>query len=278
MKKTLLMLGLAFAMVSCIAQNPKNMNVERLTYFSFDHHNSMVWFSGEKYNVSTKEDGRIHVVIDEGMPNESEFYLGDTATIFDELTAIVKQYKMDNYKSNYQPEMFVTDGDSWSLYYKYNSGRSVSSGGYMAWPGNYREARTAIHEYFQKWRDYPFPARIISLFEFICKNNSGRNIVYRLQRINKDKFVLQMRDAERNLDEMYPADSSYMQQVQEFVNVYGLKNCSDYKSSDENATQYKYHIRYTNGETFELEGSYDSFMGGKEEALIGLFDRFMPKE
>ena len=46
---------------SCIAQNTKEMEKERLTYFSFDHHNTMVWHSGEKYNVSTEKDGRIHI-------------------------------------------------------------------------------------------------------------------------------------------------------------------------------------------------------------------------
>lgn len=276
MKKSLLMLGLMLFMASCIAQKPMKMNTERLTYFSFDHHNSMVMFSGEKYNVSAMKDGRIHIVFDEGLPNESEFYLGDTATIFDELTVIVKQFQMDRYLNNYQPEMFITDGDSWSLYYKYDSGRSVSSGGYMAWPDNYREARTAIHEYFQKWRD--LLPKNVSFFEFTCHNNSGRNIVYRLQRINKDRIILQMRDAERNLDEMYPVDNSYTQQIQEFVDAHGLKDCSEDKSSDKNATQYKYHIRYTNGETFDMEGCYNSSMGSKETALMELFNSWLSEK
>ena len=60
---------------SCISQNPKEMNTERLTYFSFDHHNTMAMFSGEKYQVSAEKDGRIHVVIDEGYPKEKDFYI-----------------------------------------------------------------------------------------------------------------------------------------------------------------------------------------------------------
>ena len=47
MKKTTLLLGLMALLMSCNAQNPKEMNTERLTYFSFDHHNTMARFNGE---------------------------------------------------------------------------------------------------------------------------------------------------------------------------------------------------------------------------------------
>ena len=154
MKKLVVIVGLLAFMVSCMSQKPgkNNMNTERLTYFSFDHHNSMAQ-SGDKYKVSTMEDGRVKVVIDEGFFEEKSFYLDDSA-IFDELLAIVKTYKMDKYKRDYKPWAQIFDGDSWSLYYKYNSGRSVSSGGYMAWPDNYHDMRQALSDYFQKWREY----------------------------------------------------------------------------------------------------------------------------
>ena len=277
MKKSLLMLGLMLVMTSCVAQKTKNMKPDRLTYFSFDHHNTMVMFGGENYQVSMEKDGRIHIIIDNRYPDEIDFYIEDT-TIFDELKAIVAQYKMDKYKSDYHPEMQVFDGDSWSLYYKYDSGRSVSSGGYMAWPNNYGEAHTAIHEYFQKWRDYPAPIKTISFFQFTCKNNAGCDIDYKLERIGYGEVVMQVRDAEKDLDERLLVDESYMKQIQEFVNVYGLKDYPEYKSSNENDTQYQYHIRFSNGETLDLEGSYGSFMGGKETALFGLFSSWSPKK
>ena len=99
MNTTLFLTGLMALAVSC-ASSPQNndneMKTERLTYFSYDHHNSMS-MDGEKYDVSSTEDGRIHVVIDEGLAGEKEFYLADS-TIFDELLDIVKTYKMDKYK------------------------------------------------------------------------------------------------------------------------------------------------------------------------------------
>lgn len=153
MKKQLFLLaGLLAMAVSCVSpkhNNNKEMNTEHLTYFSFDHHNAMAE-SGEKYTVSTLEDGRVHVVVGNGFYDKKEFDLDDN-TIFEELLTIVKAYKMDKYKRDYQPLMDIYDGDSWSLYYKYDSGRNVSSGGYMAWPDKYHEMRKALSELFARW-------------------------------------------------------------------------------------------------------------------------------
>ncbi len=151
MKNQLLFIALMAFAVSCISpkHNNKEMKSERLTYFSFEHRNSMAQ-SGKKFNVSTMQDGKVRLVIDEGFPDEKEFYLDDT-TIFDDLLVIVKTYKMDEYKADYSPKIEVYDGDSWDLYYRYDTKRSVSSGGYMEWPDNYHEMRRALSKYFQKW-------------------------------------------------------------------------------------------------------------------------------
>lgn len=276
MKKHTIMLGLMLAMASCIAQNPKDMKTERLTYFSFDQHNTMRIFNGEKYEVATMKDGRIRIVIDEAFPDEKELYIEDT-TIFAELQAIVNEYKMDKYKSDYQPRMRVFDGDSWSIYYKYDSGRSKSSGGYMAWPDNFGEAQNAISEYFKKWREYPVAEKNIDTFLFTCRNNAGRDIEYRLEPYFNSKSLVVMRNAEQGQNDTIVVDHDFRKKLKEFVNVYRLKDCYEYKSSNPDDTQYEYHIRFTNGETLDLEGSYGSFMGGKEEALFGLFQRYFMK-
>lgn len=128
------------------------MDNERITYFCFDHHNTMVMNDGENYTVSMTEDGRIHIVIDKSLPGEMELFTNDTS-IFDDLLAIVKEFKTDRYRSEYRPMMHITDGDSWSLYYRYDSKRSVQSSGYMEYPKNYRQMRKALSDYFKKWRE-----------------------------------------------------------------------------------------------------------------------------
>lgn len=277
MKKNLLLIGLLAFSVSCISQPPKNnskMNTERLTYFSFSHHNTMARFNGEKYEVSTEKDGRIHIIIDEGFPQEKDFYIDDS-TIFDELLAIVKQYKMDKYKSDYRPEMQVFDGDSWSLYYKYDTKRSVSSGGYMAWPDNYREARHAISEYFQKWRDYPISVKEINVFQLTCKNNKGRDIFYRLER-SKQETEFTIKNAEYDVDKQIAISNDYLQRLQELVNIYDLKREYNSSSDNEEDTNYHFLVNYSTGDTIDFTGYYSTYESGLLAAFLGFFDNWLP--
>jgi len=277
MKNNLLLIALLALSVSCISQPPKNngkMNTERLTYFSYGHHNTMAQFYGEKYEVSTEKDGRIHIIIDEGFPEEKEFYIDDT-TIFDELLAIVRQYKMDKYKNRYQPKMEITDGDSWSLYYRYDSNRSVSSDGYMAWPDNYHAARQAISEYFQKWRDYPIPLKEINVFQLTCKNSKGRDILYRLER-GEDETAFTIQNVEYNVDKQITISNDYLKKLQELVNIYDLKKEYNRSSDNEEDTKYHFLVSYSTGDTIDFTGYYSTYESGLLAAFLGFFDHWLP--
>ena len=262
------------SLVSCIAQNPKEMEKERLTYFSYDHHNTMVWHSGEKYNVSSEKDGRIHIVIDEGFPQEKEFYIDDT-TIFDELDSIIKAFKMHKWHDKYEPRMEIFDGDGWSLYFKYGSGKSKSSGGYMAWPSNYHEARQAISAYFQKWRDYPIPAKEINLFQYTCQNKQGRDIKYRLER-GEQEAKLFIRNAEYDTDKEIAVSNDYLRELQELVNMYRLKDEYNLTTDDDSASVYRFFICYNTGDTIDFTHYYTTFVGGQTTPFLSFFDHWLP--
>ena len=277
MNKILLFTGLMTLAVSCASpkHNNNEMNTERLTYFSFDHHNSMAMFNGEKYNVSSMKDGRIHVVIDEGFPEEKEFYLEDS-TIFDELLSLVKTYKMDKYKENYQPRMEVFDGDSWSLYYKYDSKRSVSSGGYMAWPDNYREMRQTLSDYFQKWREYQKGVFVMDYFKFTCKNNQGSDMEYTLER-GEEEATMTLRDAERGIDKKLKVSNQILRELQERANSVQLKSTLyDYYTEDENATRCTY-VRYNTGDTISGTTCHTQYPSHKVSAILDFFSRWLEK-
>ena len=259
---------------SCIAQNTKEMEKERLTYFSFDHHNTMVWHSGEKYTVSTEKDGRIHIIIDEGFPEEKDFYIDDT-TIFDELDSLIKAFKMHKWHDKYQPKMEIFDGDSWSLYFKYGSDKSKGSGGYMAWPDNYHAARQAISEYFQKWRDYPIPNKEINLFQYTCKNKQGRDIEYRLER-GELEAKLFIRNAEYDTDKEITVSNDYLTELQELVNMYRLKDEYNRTTNDDSASVYRFFICYNTGDTIDFIGYYTTFVSGQTAPFLGFFDRWLP--
>ena len=277
MWKIILLVGLLAIVVSCVSQspqNPKEMNNERLNYFSFNHHNTMARFNGESYLVNAQKDGRIHIVIDEGYPNEKDFYIDDT-TIFDDLKVIVDRYGMDKYKKNYKPKMEICDGDSWTLYYSYDSRRTISSGGYMAWPDNYREARRAIGEYFQKWRDYPIQAKEINLFHYTCTNKHGCDIEYRLER-GEQEATLYMRNAEYGTDKQLTVGNDHLTELQELVNIYRLKDESSRTTDDDSASFYRFFVSYNTGDTIDFQGYHTTFLGGLESAFVCFFDRWLP--
>lgn len=263
-------------MISCNAQNHNNndMKTERLTYFNYDHHNSMAWHSGEKYNVSTEKDGRIHIVIDEGFPEEKDFYIDDT-TIFDELDSIIKAFKMHKWHDKYQPKMRIFDGDSWSLYFKYGSGKSKGSGGYMAWPNNYHEARQAISAYFQKWRDYPIQAKEINLFQYTCKNKQGRDIEYRLERGDQEAKLF-IRNAEYDTDKEVAVSNDYLTELKELVNMYRLKDERNRTTDDDSASVYRFFIGYNTGDTIDFTGYYTTFVSGQTAPFLSFFGHWLP--
>ena len=275
MKKIFLITGLLALAGSCASpkQSNNDMKTERLTYFYYDHHNTMSRW-GERYEVSTMEDGRVHVVIDEGSPEEKEFYLDDT-TIFDELLSIVKTYKMDKYKGDYKPGMEVFDGDSWSLYYKYDSQRKVSSGGYMAWPDNYHEMRQALAEYFKKWRDYQDGVLAIDYFKFTCKNNKGCDIEYTMERGEKEATVT-LRDAERGIDKTLKVSNDTLQKLQERANSVQLKSkLYDYYTQDENATRCTYFVRYNTGDTVSGITCHTQYPSHKVSGILDFFSHLL---
>ena len=271
MNRFLIFTGLMGLAMSCVSPqiNNNDMNAEHLTYFSFDHHNSMS-MSGEKYDVSYTKDGRIHVVIDEGFPEEKEFYLNDSV-IFDELLTIVKTYKTDKYKERYKPWAHITDGDSWSLYYKYDTKRSVSSGGYMAWPSNYREMRSALSDYFQKWRHHEKGVLTMDYFKFTSHNNKGRDMVLTLERGEKEA-TMTIHDAERGIDKTLNVGNDVMQKLQERANAVNLKSeMYDYVTDDEEATRNTYFVRYNTGDSISGTTCHTQYPSHKVRGIIDFF-------
>ena len=275
MNRFLIFTGLMGLAMSCASPqiNNNDMNTERLTYFSFDHHNSMS-MSGEKYDVSYTKDGRIHVVIDEGSTGEKEFYLNDSV-IFDELLTIVKTYKTDKYKERYKPWAHITDGDSWSLYYKYDSKRSVSSGGYMAWPSNYKEMRSALADYFQKWRRHEKGVLTMDYFKFTSHNNKGRDMVLTLERGEKEA-TMTIHDAERGIDKTLNVDNDVLQKLQERANAVNLKSeLYDYATDDVEATRNTYFVRYNTGDSISGVTCHTQYPSHKVRGIIDFFSPWL---
>ena len=281
MIRTILFTGLVALAANCASpkhndnDNNKTMKTENLIYFNYDHHNSMSQM-GERYKVSIADDGRVHVVIDEGFPDEKEFYLNDS-TIFSELLTIVKTYKMDKYKEKYKRKMLITDGDSWSLSYTYDSKRHISSGGYMAWPDNYREMRKALSDYFKKWRDYQVGVLVMDFFKFTCKNKQGSDIEYSLER-GDTEATLTLRNAEKGINKKLKVSNDYLKRLQQKGNSVDLKSTLyDYHSDDEEATVCTYFVRYNTGDTISGYTCHTQYPSHKVRGILEFFSTWVGK-
>ena len=276
MTRSVFIITLVALAVSCGTPlpNQKDMEREPLTYFSFAHQNSMRMYNGERYDVSTTDDGRVHVVIDEGFPEEKEFYLTDL-TIFEELTTIVKTYKTDKYKENYKPRFRIFDGDSWSLSYKYDSKRSVYSGGYMAWPRNYHEMRQALRDYFQKWREYDKGVLEMDYFKLTCKNDKGEDKVFTLER-GEEEATMTLHDAERGVDSTLTVSNAVMQELQERANMVRLKDkLYDYVTDEEGVTRCTYFVRYNTGDTISGITCHREYPSHKVVGMLEFFNKWL---
>lgn len=252
----------------------KNMENEKMTYFRFDHHNTMVMDIGEKYEVSKTKDGRIHIVIDESLPREKELYTSDSS-IFDDLLAIVKKYKTDKYKSEYRPLMDVYDGDSWSLYYRYDSKRSVVSEGYMSYPKNYREMRNALTSYFNKWRECQEGVLSIDYFKFTAENKKGVDIEYALERGEKEA-TLTLRDAERGINKSMKISNDDIDELHRETNRTHLKaSMYDNHTNNPEATRYTYFVRYNTGDTLSGYTCHMQSPSHKVAAIMRFFNRWI---
>ena len=151
----------------------------------------------------------------------------------------------------------------------------VGLGGYMAWPDNYREARHALSEYFQKWRDYPIGAKEIDLFQYTCRNRQGRDIEYRMAR-GEQEATLTVRNAEYETDKQVSVSNDYLERLQEMVNMYGLKDEHGRSSNEEDASNYRFLICYNTGDTIDFTGYYTTFEGGQTSAFTSFFSHWLP--
>ena len=136
-----------------IEQRSSIPDSSRMWAFYFSTGNGMVIRSGESFEVLTdKEDGLVHIAINENKHNE-KFIVTDYTGIFSDLNTIVLKYNIYTFKGSYMPDTDIRDGDSWSLnaYYEDDS-NDISAHGYMAWPEGFRPAVKAIEDYFKVWR------------------------------------------------------------------------------------------------------------------------------
>lgn len=260
-------------MLGCMPQgnNGRIDENDTIVRFSLSEGGGMNRFAGFGYDIRETKDGKVHFHFDEGLLNEKEFTLDDHS-VFDSLQKLVLKHKMYQYKDWYRPEFDITDGTTWGLEVRYASGKSISSGGYMAGPKGYGDAFREIMECLKYWEDMPVASN--DVVSFVYEYGADRYTI----KPEGDHALLTHDNEETNVHEVLERNRSIMENLRVMFNLERLKMNETRGNLDFECTLWMYDITYTNGDHYRYE-SYDrDFQCGYTHILQGFISRWMEED
>lgn len=269
MLKIIVLMGILSSIFGCQTPNgnPKVDPNDSIIYFSLMQGGGMRRFDGFRYRVETTKDGRVHFLFNEDYPDEKSFTIDDHS-IFDNLQQIVLKHKMYNYSGNYQPEMRIFDGHSWSLYVKYASRATISAGGYMAGPDGYGKAFDDIISCLDRWKETPVEANPLVSFDYVYGTTH-----YRIEP-QDDHTLVTIDNASTGLHEVIEKPLDMMEDLRMTTIIEGLRESWDSKSDDPNSTPFEFDILFSNGDQYVYK-SYDlNYRCHKTEVMYWFLERW----
>ena len=241
---------------------------DTMVYFSLSESMGMRMFGGYNYLVEETKDGRVHFLFNKGYPDEKEYYTEDHS-VFDSLGVIVRKYDMVNYKTDYNPEIPVTDGQSWSLYVKFASKITVRSGGYMAGPEGWRKAEKEFHECLKPWKEADVPVNELVRFKYFYGN-----VTYLVER-KDDHALLTVDDEKEGTHEVYRKPLDMLEELRVMANTDDLKQSWVHKSDDPEHIPFGFELDYVDGDHYAYV-SYDlKYQCHYTEVLQWFFHRWL---
>lgn len=222
---------------------------------------------GFRYEIDSDKNGRVHFRINEGYPDEKEFYTDDHS-VFDSLDKIVRKYNMMDYASDYYPDLEVTDGQSWTLSIRYASKRSVHSDGYIVVPDGYREAEKEIHECLRPWKELPVAVDGLTSFDYAYGT-------MRFHAEPQDNHTLVTIDDEAsNRHEKMEKPLAMLEDLRVTSITEHLKENGNHQCDDPERVPFKFELTYSNGDHYLYESC--DLKGGchKTDVMRWFFDRW----
>lgn len=245
MKKLMVVMASLLTLFGCRSE-------DRIVSFSLSKSSGRGHHNAYRYEIRETEDGQVHFLFNEDFPDEKEYYLSDHS-VFDSLDRIVRKYHMNWYRSDYRPRGNIKDGSSWSLDIVYASGKEISSGGYMAGPCNWGEAREDLLQCLDYWKSLPGLQNDLVSFEYFYGTTH-----YLFQR-EEDHTTVTIDDeaADRHVKLTKPLD--LMEDLRKTVISERLRDNGCLKTDDPNSTPFKFESVFSNGdkychESYDLEG------------------------
>ena len=165
---TLLILMSLFSLSGCGQKNNAGPGPE----LDRDVHLQSVYYSATHgyhahsnigYRAERLESGNTRVIVEVG--NDRDRVFEAEGAVMDSLEALVRKYRMHNFKGHYEPEMEIMDGDSWSMELVFTDGAVTSCGGYMAYPPKGAQGIGMTEGILSRWL-YQEPAEEVALVSF----------------------------------------------------------------------------------------------------------------
>jgi len=269
MLKIIVLMGILSSIFGCQTPNgnPKVDPNDSIVYFSLMQGGGMRRFDGFRYRVETTKDGRVHFLFNEDYPDEKSFTIDDHS-VFDSLQQIVLKHKMYNYSGNYQPEMRIFDGHSWSLYVKYASGASISANGYMAGPDGYGKAFDDIITCLDRWKETTVEVNGLVSFDYLYGTTR-----YHIEP-QDDHTLVTINDEAAGLHEAIEKPLEMMEDLRVTTITEDLRDNGSLKSDDPDSTPFEFDILFSNGEHYVYK-SYDlNYKCHKTEVMYWFLERW----
>ena len=262
MMKTMIMLAGLLSLFGCGSpmHSPKPSENDTITYFSLSEGGGMSRFSGYSYSVEATKDGKVHFLFNEGYPDEKELTIDDHS-VFDSLQTIVMRHKIYKYDSHYRPKVDVLDGTSWSIHVLYASGNSISTGGYMAGPADYRAAIADFINCLNHWKS--MPAATNDVVSFLYEYGPDRYTIERKDTI----AVMTIDNQETGVHQVLERELDVLDDLRILFNIDRLKMNQTRGNLDFEYTPWMYEIIYSNGDHYHYEGYDTDFKCGYTESL-----------
>ena len=128
-------------------------------------------YSNIGYKAERMDSGKTRVIVEVGDDRDRVFETD--GSLMDTLEMLVREYRMDRFSGNYQPDMEILDGDSWSMEICFSNGAFSSCSGYMAYPpGKGAEAIGKVESILSRWL-YQEPAEEVALVSYRYELHSG---------------------------------------------------------------------------------------------------------
>lgn len=138
-----LLLLLILSILLVILLLPKDKKIENITHLRFTYTTGYHMNASVSYEIDLIDDKYIVKIKPTDIPEEETKEYELSKEKVKKIENKLNEYKVSRWNNFHKSDKYVLDGDSFSMYIKFND-QDISASGYMMWPNNYREVKSYL--------------------------------------------------------------------------------------------------------------------------------------